>query len=81
MIFEGHDFAARRRRDDSGWTAVASVLTAGLRYEGFETCGCSREPKFRPCTSAQVRQRSQLAARNRVPIAEALAARDPYDAA
>ena len=81
MSFAGHDFAAPRRRDDSGWAAVAAVLTAGLRYEGFETCGCSREPKFRPRTRAQVRQRRRLAARNGVPIGDALAARDPYDAA
>lgn len=81
MFFAGHDFAAPRRRDDSGWAAVTAVLTAGLRYEGFGTCGCSREPKFRPHTNAQVRQRRRLATRNRVPIAEALAARDPYDAA
>ena len=80
MLFAGHDFAAPRRRDDSGWAPVAAVLTAGLRYEGFESCGCSREPKFRPRTRAQVRQRRRLAARNGVPIADALAARDPYDA-
>jgi len=79
MVFAGHDFAAPRRRDDSGWAAVAAVLTAGLRYEGFETCGCSRQPKFRPRTPAQIRQRRRLAARHGLPIAEALAARDPYD--
>jgi hypothetical protein len=39
------------------------VLSAGLRYEGFETCGCSRQPKFRPRTSAQVRARRRIAAR------------------
>ena len=78
MVFAGHDFAAPRRRDASGWAAVAAVLAAGLRYEGFETCGCGREPKFRPRTSAQVRQRSRLAARRGVAVAEVLAARDPY---
>jgi hypothetical protein len=81
MVFAGHDFAAPRRRNASGWAAVAAVLSAGLRYEGFETCGCSREPKFRPRTSAQVRQRRRIAARNGNPVAAALAARDPYDAA
>lgn len=80
MIFAGHDFAAPRRRDTSGWTAVAAVLTAGLRYEGFETCGCRREPKFRPRTKAQVRERRRLAARSGVTEAEGLAARDPFRA-
>ncbi|MFD0857047.1 hypothetical protein ACFQ07_32775, partial [Actinomadura adrarensis] len=47
MVQAGHDFAAPRKTDDSGWTAVAAVLEAGLRYEGFEPCGCGREPKFR----------------------------------
>ena len=82
MLFAAHGFAAHRWRDDSGWVAVIAVLmlTAGLRYEGFETCRCSREPKFRPRTSAQLRQRRRLAARNGLPIADTLAARDPYDA-
>jgi hypothetical protein len=81
MVLAGHDFAAPRRRNASGWAAVAAVLAAGLRYEGFETCGCGHEPKFRPRTSAQVRQRRRLAARRGVAIAEMLAARDPYSAA
>jgi hypothetical protein len=78
MVFAGHDFAAPRRRDTSGWVAVAAVLAEGLRYEGFETCGCGPEPKFRPRTSAQVRQRRRLAVRRGVAIADMLAARDPY---
>lgn len=78
MVRAGHDFAAPRRRDTSGWAAVAAVLAAGLRYEGFETCGCGREPKFRPRTSAQVRQRRRLAVRRGVALADMLAARDPY---
>lgn len=76
MVLAGHDFAAPKRRDSSGWAAVAAVLAAGLRYEGFETCGCGREPKFRPRTSAQVRQRRRLAARRGVALADVLAARD-----
>jgi hypothetical protein len=79
MVFAGHDFAAPPRRDKSGWAAVAAVLTAGLRYEGFEMCGCSRQPKFRPRTSAQVRTRRRLAARTGVALPVMLAARDPYD--
>jgi hypothetical protein len=81
MVLAGHDFAAPRRRNTSGWAAVAAVLAAGLRYEGFQMCGCGREPKFRPRTSAQVRQRRRLAVRNGVAVADMLAARDPYDAA
>ena len=80
MVFAGHDFAAPRRQDTSGWGAVAAVLTAGLRYEGFETCGCRREPKFRPRTTARVRQLRRLAARNGITEAAGLAARDPYRA-
>jgi hypothetical protein len=78
MVFAGHDFAAPRRRDKSGWAAVAAVLEAGLRYEGFETCGCGREPKFRPRTSTQVRTRRRLADRTGVDVAVMLAAPDPY---
>lgn len=79
MVVAGHDFAAPRRRDDSGWAAVAAVLAAGLRYEGFQTCGCGREPKFRPRTNADVRARLRLAERMGAPESEALAARDPYE--
>ncbi|SBV27001.1 hypothetical protein GA0070620_2499 [Micromonospora krabiensis] len=79
MRYAGHDFAAPRRRDDSGWAAVAAVLGAGLRYDGFEPCGCSREPKFRPRTRAQVRARRRVARRVGASEAEALSARDPSD--
>jgi hypothetical protein len=79
MALAGHDFAAPRRRDDSGWSAVAAVLSAGLRYEGFQTCGCARDPKFRPRTSAEVRMRRRVAKRLGISEAEALAARDPHD--
>ncbi|MFF5080282.1 hypothetical protein ACFY36_24795 [Actinoplanes sp. NPDC000266] len=79
MVRAGHDFAAPRRRDSSGWAAVAAVLGAGLRYEGFETCGCGRDPKFRPRTRAEVRRRRRLAVRRGVALADMLGARDPYD--
>jgi hypothetical protein len=79
MVFAGHDFAAPPRRDGSGWAAVAAVLAAGLKYEGFEPCGCGREPKFRPHTSAEVRARRRMAARTGASEAAALAARDPHD--
>jgi hypothetical protein len=79
MVFAGHDFAAPRKTDDRRWTAVAAVLQAGLRYEGFETCGCSREPKYRPRTSAQVRARRRVGTREGLSDAEALALRDPGD--
>jgi hypothetical protein len=78
MIYAGHDFAAPRRRDKAGWTAVAVVLTAGLKYNGFVACGCSKEPKFRPRTKAQVRARLRIAERTGIDRATALAARDPY---
>lgn len=60
--YAGHDFAAPRRGDERRWRAVAAVLEAGLRYEGFEPCGCGRDPKPRPRTGAEVRAR-RLAAR------------------
>jgi hypothetical protein len=80
MVFAGHDFAAPRKTNDSQWAAVAAVLAAGLRYEGFETCGCSRDPKYRPRTSAQVRARRRVAAREGLTETEALALRDLADA-
>ena len=79
MVFAGHDFAAPRRTDDSGWRAVAAVLGAGLRYEGFETCGCGRTPAFRPRTPAEVRARRVRGRRLGLSDAEALAARDAAD--
>lgn len=78
MVNAGFDFAAPRRRDSSGWTAVAAVLAEGLRYDGFEMCGCGRYPQFRPRTRAQVRQRRRLSARRGVPMRTMIAARDPY---
>jgi hypothetical protein len=74
----GSRFAAPRKADDRRWAAVAAVLGAGLRY-GFETCGCSREPKYRPNTGAQVRARRRAGARNGLTDAEALALRDVAD--
>ncbi len=59
---------------------VAAVLGAGLRYEGFETCGCGREPKFRPRTRAQLRARRIVAARTGTPLAELLGRADPLEA-
>ena len=79
MVFAGHDFAAPRKGDDRRWTAVAAVLEAGLQYDGFVTCGCSADPKYRPNTSAQVRARRRIAARHGLNDAEALALRDPSD--
>jgi hypothetical protein len=76
MAFAGHDFAAPRRTDDRRWSAVAAVLGAGPRHEGFETCGCGREPKSRPGTSAEVRARLHSGAREGLTAAEALSRRD-----
>ncbi|WP_055586503.1 hypothetical protein [Peterkaempfera griseoplana] len=73
----GHDFAAPRRSNRKAWTVVAAVLGAGLRYEGFEPCGCRRDPKFRPRTRAQLRARRIVAARTGTPLAERLAQPDP----
>jgi hypothetical protein len=79
MSAVGRDFAAPRRRDKAGWRAVEAVLAAGLRYEGRSACGCSREPKYRPRKASQARVRLRIAARTGVPVAQALAAPDPYD--
>lgn len=77
MVFAGHDFAAPRRTDDDGWAAVTAVLGAGLRYDGFQTCGCGREPKFRPRSNAEVRARRAVAARKGLDDAQAMSLRDP----
>ncbi len=79
MVLAGHDFAAPRKADVRGWAAVAAVLGAGLRYDGFEPCGCGRQPKYRPRSTAQVRARRRVAARNGLSDAEALSLRDPGD--
>lgn len=80
MVYAGHDFAAPRKTDGRRWAAVAAVLGAGLRYDGFELCGCSKDPKYRPRTGAQVRARRRMAAHKGLTEAEALALRDPADA-
>lgn len=80
MLCAGHDFAAPRRSDRKAWSVVAVVLRAGLRYEGFEACGCGREPEFRPRTRAQVGARRIAAARTGVPLAEALGRVEPMEA-
>ncbi|ONH32466.1 hypothetical protein BL253_05455 [Pseudofrankia asymbiotica] len=80
MRYAGHDFAAPRRADDSGWGAVTAVLDAGLRYEGFQVCGCGRESEYRPRRSSDVRSRRRVAVRAGLCEADALALRDPADA-
>jgi hypothetical protein len=52
MVNAGRDFQAPRKRDDSGWAAVAHVLASGQNYD---SCGCDG-PGYRPRTGAQVRQ-------------------------
>lgn len=76
MSCAGHDFAAPPRRDSRAWSVVAAVVGAGLRYEGFEPCGCGRAPKYRPRTRAELRARREFAARNAVPLDDALARLD-----
>ncbi|MYQ46284.1 hypothetical protein GTW40_14685 [Streptomyces sp. SID4985] len=79
MLCAGHDFAAPRRSDRKAWSVVAVVLNAGLRYEGFEPCGCGRAPKFRPRTRAQLRARRVIAARTGTPLAEVLGRAEPSE--
>ncbi|MFG2589927.1 hypothetical protein OG379_32795 [Streptomyces sp. NBC_01166] len=73
----GHDFAPPPRRDVRGWSVVAAVLGEGLRYEGRSACGCDREPRYRPRTRAELRARRAVAARDALPLAEALSRPDP----
>ncbi|AHH16783.1 hypothetical protein NONO_c19830 [Nocardia nova SH22a] len=76
MVCAGHDFAAPPRRDTKAWSVVAAVLAAGLRYEGFQSCGCGREPKYRPSTRAELRARHRFATAQEIPLAEALLRRN-----
>nr|WP_246620089.1 hypothetical protein [Streptomyces corallincola] len=55
------------------------VLNSGLRYEGFEPCGCGRDPKFRPRTRAQLHARRRVAARTGAPLAKLLGQADPLE--
>ncbi|WP_017594176.1 hypothetical protein [Nocardiopsis potens] len=73
----GRDFAAPPRRDAAGWSVVAAVLGEGLRYEGRSVCGCTREPRYRPRTRAQLRARRDAAAREGLPLSEVLSRPDP----
>lgn len=77
LICAGHDFAPPRRCNVRGWSVVAAVLGAGLRYEGLSVCGCGKEPKYRPRTRAELRARRSVAARQGLPLSEALSRRDP----
>ncbi|MFD4407063.1 hypothetical protein ACFWPH_30290 [Nocardia sp. NPDC058499] len=71
----GHDFAAPRRHDSAGWSVVAAVLATGLRYDGYEPCGCGREPKPRPRTRAELRASRNVPTRHHLTTAEALPTR------
>ncbi|GAB2576685.1 hypothetical protein GCM10027168_07000 [Streptomyces capparidis] len=77
LICAGHDFAPPPRRDVRGWSVVAAVLGEGLRYEGLSVCGCGKEPKYRPRTRAELRARQTVAARDGLPLSEALSRPDP----
>lgn len=76
MACVGRDFAAPRRVDRRAWSVVAAVVAAGLRYDGRTPCGCAKEPKYRPRTRAELRARRQLAAREGIPLPDALSRRD-----
>lgn len=79
LLCAGHDFAPPRRGNRKAWSVVAAVLDAGLRYDGFEPCGCGRDPKFRPQTRAQLRARRIAAARTGIPLVELLGRADPLE--
>ncbi|GAA4019129.1 hypothetical protein GCM10022247_48470 [Allokutzneria multivorans] len=78
MRCAGHDFAAPSRRDTRAWSVVRAVVDEGLRYEGFEPCGCGKDPKYRPRTRADLRARRAVARREGISLAEALARRDAH---
>ncbi|MFI1767229.1 hypothetical protein ACH41H_34960 [Streptomyces sp. NPDC020800] len=77
LLCAGHDFAAPPGRDARGWSVVAAVLGAGLRYEGLTACGCGKAPKYRPRTRADLRARRRVAAREGLPLAQVLSRPDP----
>ncbi|MBL1287958.1 hypothetical protein JKV81_14070 [Streptomyces sp. For3] len=78
LVCAGHDFAPPPRRDRRAWTVVAVVLGEGLRYEGLSACGCGKEPRYRPRTRAALRARRSAAAREGVPLSQALSRPDPW---
>ncbi|MFI6313663.1 hypothetical protein ACIBEK_26475 [Nocardia fusca] len=80
MYCAGPDFAAPGRNDRATWSVVAAVLSAGVRYDGYDSCGCGRDRKFRPRTRAELRARRKYAARHELPLADALSRRDPWRA-
>lgn len=80
MYCAGPDFAAPGRNDRAGRSVVAAVLSAGMRYDGYDSCGCGREPKFRPRTRAELRARREYAARHALPPTGILSRRDPWHA-
>lgn len=77
LVCAGHDFAPPPRRDVRAWSVVAAVLGEGLRYEGLSPCGCGKEPRYRPRTRADLRARRTVAARDGLPLSEALSRPDP----
>jgi hypothetical protein len=79
LLCAGHDFAAPRRSNRKAWSVVVVVLNAGLRCEGFESCGCGRDPKFRPRTRAQLRARRIVGARAGTPLVELHGQADPLE--
>ncbi|WP_237532465.1 hypothetical protein [Streptomyces sp. SID8352] len=56
---------------------MAAVPGEGLRHEGLSACARGKEPRYRPRTRAEPRSRRPVAAREGLPLSEALSRPDP----
>jgi len=66
LVFAGKDFASHQRRGHPRWALSLRVCSPRIALRGHSRrCGCSSDTKFRPRTSAQVRQRRRQSRRRR----------------
>ncbi|MET8799343.1 hypothetical protein ABZV91_23425, partial [Nocardia sp. NPDC004568] len=78
MYCAGSDFAVPARNDRAARSVAAAILSSDIRYDGYRSHGGDRDRRFRPRTRAELRGRRFYAARHALPLAGALARRDPW---
>ncbi|MFF2949842.1 deoxyxylulose-5-phosphate synthase [Kitasatospora sp. NPDC057965] len=72
LVYAGSGFAAPPRRDVAAWRTVTLLLNAGI---GFPKTSCG-EPRYRPRTRREVRERRLWAHRSGEPLERALLRRE-----